>query len=98
MGQGVGDPSLAQKFPMKIYLLSFSINIFISSSILPLITFPRMMRGMRAALLDLQVVVTGGEETQRNWMGVIQEIEPIVMNQVVRVVLWKCSCCVGFLA
>ena len=57
-----------------------------------------MMRGMRAALLDLQVVVTGGEETQRNWMGVIQEIEPIVMNQVVRVVLWKCSWCVGFLA
>ena len=57
-----------------------------------------MMRGMRAALLDLQVVVTGGEETQRNWMGVIQEIEPIVMNQVVRVVLWNCSCCVGFLA
>ena len=57
-----------------------------------------MMRGMRAALLDLQVVVTGGEETQRNWMGVIQEIETIVMHQVVRVVLWKCSCCVGFLA
>ena len=57
-----------------------------------------MMRGMRAALLDLQVVVTGGEETQRNWMGIIEEIEPIVMNQVVRVVLWNCSYCVGFLA
>ena len=57
-----------------------------------------MMRGMRAALLDLQVVVTGGEETQRNWTGVIEEIEAIVMNQVVRVVLWNCSYCVGFLA
>ena len=41
-----------------------------------------MMRGMRAALLDRRVVVTGGEETQRNWTGVIQEIETIVMNQV----------------
>ena len=50
-----------------------------------------MMRGMRAALLNQRVVVTGGEETQRNWMGVIQEIETIVMNQVVRVVLWNCS-------
>ena len=57
-----------------------------------------MMRGMRAALLDQRVVVTGGEETQRNWMGVIEDIEAIVMNQVVRVVLRKCSCCVGFLA
>ena len=57
-----------------------------------------MMRGMRAALLDQRVVVTGGEETQRNWMGVIQEIETIVMNQVVRVVLWNCSYSVGFLA
>ena len=57
-----------------------------------------MMRGMRAALLDLQVVVTGGEETQRNWMGVIQQIETIVMNQVVRVVLWNCSYCVGISA
>ena len=54
-----------------------------------------MMRGMRAALLDRRVVVTGGEETQRNWMGAIQEIETIVMNQVVRVVLWNCSYCVG---
>ena len=57
-----------------------------------------MMRGMRAALLNQRVVVTGGEETQRNWMGVIQEIETIVMNQVVRVVLWNCSYSVGFLA
>ena len=57
-----------------------------------------MMRGMRAALLNQRVVVTGGEETQRNWMGVIQEIETIVMNQVVRVVLWNCSYFVGFLA
>ena len=53
---------------------------------------------MRAALLDRRVVVTGGEETQRNWTGVIEEIEAIVMNQVVRVVLWNCSYCVGFLA
>ena len=52
---------------------------------------------MRAALLDRRVVVTGGEETQRNWMGVIQKIETIVMNQVVRVVLWNCSYCVGIL-
>ena len=44
-----------------------------------------MMRGMRAALLDRRVVVTGGEETQRNWTGVIEEIDTIVMNQVVRV-------------
>ena len=57
-----------------------------------------MMRGMRAALLDQRVVVTGGEETQRNWMGVIQQIETIVMNQVVRVVLWNCSNLLGFLA
>ena len=57
-----------------------------------------MMRGMRAALLDLQVVVTGGEETQRNWMGVIQQIETIVLNQVVRVVVWNCSNLLGFLA
>ena len=57
-----------------------------------------MMRGMRAALLDQRVVVTGGEETQRNWTGVIEEIDTIVMNQVVRVVLWNCSYCVGFLA
>ena len=56
-----------------------------------------MMRGMRAALLDQRVVVTGGEETQRNWKGVIEEIETIVMNQVVRVVLWNCSYCVGIL-
>ena len=57
-----------------------------------------MMRGMRAALLDQRVVVTGGEETQRNWMGDIQQIETIVMNQVVRVVVWNCSNLLGFLA